>query len=319
MKRIHVMAAVIVNAQGQILLAKRAANQHQGGLWEFPGGKREAGETREQALDRELHEELGIRVTVARPLIQVRHDYLDKSILLDVWRVSGFSGEAHGAEGQPLAWVWPAALDEYAFPAANLPIVKAAQLPDCYWVTPAELNAEQALQQLPAVLAAGARLIYWRLPTLSAADYVACAQQALALCEGRAQLMLQGATSQWATWLQALPQAGWHLTRAQLAALANTDRPLPASRWLAASCHNAAEIALANQLGVDFITVSPLLATASHPTATPLGWPQAQHLLADCRCPAYLLGGVGPDDLPNAWAAGAQGVAAIRGLWVRAQ
>ena len=105
MKRVHVAAAVIRGTDGSILIARRADTQHQGGLWEFPGGKVEAGESVEAALARELKEELGITVEVARPLIKVQHDYPDKQVLLDVWEVSAFSGEPHGVEGQPLAWL----------------------------------------------------------------------------------------------------------------------------------------------------------------------------------------------------------------------
>eukprot|EP01137_Pigoraptor_chileana_P016793 Opistho-2@73895 len=100
-KRVHVAAAVIRDDSGKILIARRADTQHQGGLWEFPGGKVEADESVECALARELQEELGIVVGAARPLIKVRHDYPDKQVLLDVWEVSSFSGEPHGAEGQP--------------------------------------------------------------------------------------------------------------------------------------------------------------------------------------------------------------------------
>jgi mutator protein MutT len=128
-KRIHVAAAVIRDDAGKILIARRADTQHQGGLWEFPGGKVEADESVETALARELHEELGIVVDAARPLIKVRHDYPDKQVLLDVWEVSAFTGQPHGAEGQPLAWVTPRDLANYEFPAANQPIVAAARLP----------------------------------------------------------------------------------------------------------------------------------------------------------------------------------------------
>lgn len=97
MKRIHVVAAVIRGADGRILIARRAATQHQGGLWEFPGGKVEAGESVEAALARELREELGIEVSRSRALIKVSHDYPDKQVLLDVREVQAFTGEAHGA------------------------------------------------------------------------------------------------------------------------------------------------------------------------------------------------------------------------------
>ena len=96
MKRVHVAAAVIRGADGRVLIAKRPQDKHQGGLWEFPGGKVEEGEAVERALARELEEELGIRVEAARPLIQVQHDYPDKQVLLDVWEVSSFTGEPHG-------------------------------------------------------------------------------------------------------------------------------------------------------------------------------------------------------------------------------
>lgn len=129
MKRVHVAAAVIRGTDGKILIARRADKQHQGGLWEFPGGKVEPDETVEAALARELKEELGIAVMAARPLIKIKHDYPDKQVLLDVWEVSSFTGEPHGAEGQPLAWVSNRELASYEFPAANQPIVAAARLP----------------------------------------------------------------------------------------------------------------------------------------------------------------------------------------------
>lgn len=129
MKQISVAAAVIHNSSGEILIARRAEDAHQGGLWEFPGGKIEPGETTELALARELEEELGIQVKKAQPLIKVHHDYGDKSVLLDVWRVTEFTGEALGREGQPIKWVAPAQLDDFDFPAANEAIIAAAQIP----------------------------------------------------------------------------------------------------------------------------------------------------------------------------------------------
>lgn len=125
MKRVEVAAGVIYNPQGQILIAKRAVNQHQGGLWEFPGGKIEAAESAQQALARELHEELAIDVTASEPLIRIEHEYSDKSVVLDVWCVTAFNGEARGVEGQPLEWVLPSELQNYDFPAANEPIIEA--------------------------------------------------------------------------------------------------------------------------------------------------------------------------------------------------
>ncbi|MCD8514293.1 MAG: 8-oxo-dGTP diphosphatase MutT [Nitrincola sp.] len=122
---LHVAAAVIYNADGDILIARRPEHKHQGGLWEFPGGKVEADETATHALSRELEEELGIIPLHAESLIQVTHHYPDKSVLLDVFQVSQFRGEATGCEGQPIQWVSPASLADFQFPEANQPIIDA--------------------------------------------------------------------------------------------------------------------------------------------------------------------------------------------------
>lgn len=124
-KRLHVAVGVIVNGEREILIALRPQSKHQGGLWEFPGGKVEARESVQTALDRELYEELGLRVLSCRPLIEISHDYPDRSVLLDVWWVEKFSGEPRGRENQPLQWVAADQLQRFDFPAANKPIVEA--------------------------------------------------------------------------------------------------------------------------------------------------------------------------------------------------
>ena len=125
MNRVHVAVGVILDRQQNVLLTKRAADAHQGGLWEFPGGKVEDGEDLAVALQRELLEELGIEIGRTSPLIAVQHDYADKAVLLDVHVVWDFAGEAVGLEQQPLAWVCARDLPDYEFPAANEPIVAA--------------------------------------------------------------------------------------------------------------------------------------------------------------------------------------------------
>lgn len=311
MKRVHVAAGVIRGADGRVLIAKRPLDKHQGGLWEFPGGKVEDGESAEAALERELAEELGIAVTRSRPLIQVRHDYPDKQVLLDVREVLAFTGEPHGAEGQPLAWVAPEALPNYRFPAANRPIITAARLPDRYLITPDEHSADELLRGLSSALQRGVRLIQLRAPSLSDRAYRTLAADVIELCKGRAEVLLKGPLE----WAADFPEAGWHLSAAQLRQLAAAGRPIAFGRWLAASCHDALEMSLAASLEVDFIVLSPVLATLSHPDVVPLGWPRAAELLAGFTQPVYLLGGLGMADLAQASDSGAQGVAAIRGLW----
>lgn len=126
-KRVHVAVGVVVDAQQRILVSQRLPHLHLGGLWEFPGGKVEAGESVQQALARELAEELAVQVLNCVPLIEISHDYSDKSVLLDVWCVDAFGGEPHGREGQQWQWVDAASLHKLEFPAANKPIIAAIE------------------------------------------------------------------------------------------------------------------------------------------------------------------------------------------------
>jgi len=125
MEPLHVAVGVIVDEDDKILIALRAQESHQGGLWEFPGGKVEPGESVRDGLARELFEELGIKIGTVSPLLEIHHDYGDKAVFLDVWMVRGFQGVAEGREGQPLQWVKPSDLFDIEFPAANAPIVEA--------------------------------------------------------------------------------------------------------------------------------------------------------------------------------------------------
>jgi len=121
-KWVHVAVGVIIH-QDEILISQRKAEAHQGGLWEFPGGKVEPGESVQQALSRELQEELGISPSVVTPLFCVKHQYSDKWVCLDIWAVQQFSGEPYGLEGQAWKWVKIQQLLDYQFPKANQMII----------------------------------------------------------------------------------------------------------------------------------------------------------------------------------------------------
>ena len=310
MKYLHVVAAVIRDESGRIFLAKRPDHKHQGGLWEFPGGKVDAGEDARTALERELHEELGIEVIQAHPLITVRHHYPDLSVELDVWQVDGFSGEAHGKEGQQVAWVAAERLHEYSFPEANLPIISAARLPHRYLITPEPMEWDTFLTGLEQALAQGIKLVQFRAKTLSDEEYLQLAAEVTARCHAAgAQVLLNAEPG----CLAQTNADGIHLTSARLAAL--SERPVGPGKWLAASCHNEAELRQAQALGVDFAVLSPVAATASHPEAQPLGWEAAVRLIDGVNLPVFLLGGMGEGVLDRAHESGAQGVAGIRAWW----
>ncbi|WP_375751370.1 8-oxo-dGTP diphosphatase MutT [Vibrio sp. HN007] len=124
MKRVHIAAAIILNeSRDKVFITKRPDKAHKGGLWEFPGGKVEAGETAEQATVRELFEEIGIEVTALHHFEALTHDYPDKSLMFDFYVVTEFSNTPYGKEGQKGEWVAIPKLVDYDFPEANVPIL----------------------------------------------------------------------------------------------------------------------------------------------------------------------------------------------------
>ncbi len=125
MKRIHIVAGIIFNQdKSQIFITKRPDNLHKGGFWEFPGGKVEAGESIEQAMARELDEEIGIEVTQQTPFQHLEYDYPEKSLTFDFILVTDFNHQPYGREGQQSEWVNIADLAHYTFPEANVPVLE---------------------------------------------------------------------------------------------------------------------------------------------------------------------------------------------------
>ena len=308
---IHVAVAVIYGEDGRLLLARRPADKHQGGLWEFPGGKVEPGECVQSALQRELQEELAIQVSELKPLISVRHDYPDKSVLLDTWIVSGISGEPRGNEGQPIQWVQPEQLRELNFPEANKSIINAVLLPDRYMVT-GRFDDKHALFSLVLdKVVSGVRLVQFRAPWLAPDDYLALAKElSMSVRELGGRLIVKGEVE-----LLNEPWCdGLHLTSTQLLSGVEPAKNR-VEQWLVASCHNAEELGRSVSLGVDFVTLSPVYATATHPDAVPLGEEQAKQLTTVSPVPVYWLGGLAITDIAAVKNSGAQGVAAIRAFW----
>ena len=120
-----VVAGVLTNSSGEVLINQRSQPAQFAGQWEFPGGKIEPGESLHQALARELKEELGIEVLASTPLISITHDYPHATVRLKVRNVTKHTGTPTGAEGQAIQWVHPDALSEVNFLEANGPIIDA--------------------------------------------------------------------------------------------------------------------------------------------------------------------------------------------------
>jgi 8-oxo-dGTP diphosphatase len=311
---IQVAVGAISDPRGRILLTRRPDHAHQGGLWEFPGGKLEPGEALARGLERELYEELGIRLRSSTPLIRVHHHYGDRQVLLDVHRVTGFTGEPHGREGQPLRWVHPEAMEAELFPAADRPIITALRLSDRMLITgpdPARVN--EFLERLARALASGVRLVQLRAPGLDAEAYRALAAAAAELCRRHGARMLVNPPLDT---LEPPEGVGLHLSSRRL--LAAQERPPGGASLVGASCHNAEELGRAQSLGLDYALLSSVLPTASHPHAAPLGWEKFAELVERAALPVYALGGMTQRHIAVARQCGGQGIAAIGGLWPEA-
>jgi 8-oxo-dGTP diphosphatase len=320
-KPLQVAVAVIKNSAGQVLISLRNKSLHQGGYWEFPGGKIELGETPIQALGRELKEELDITVVAVTPLINVAHQYPDLAVQLHVYLVENFLGVAKSSEGQPLLWVAVEDLTHYAFPAANQPIITAARLPPCYAILD-DADDTVAMENLQKILNRGVKLIQLRLKRMSAEALKFFMVQACSLCKQHGALLLMNSAVKMTEndlvfngldagfWETRMPWVdGIHLTSLHLMSARRRPENMP---WLSASCHNLEELQHAQQIGVDFAVLAPVLATQSHPDANPLGWKHFRQLVSKAQLPVYALGGMTEATLSAAREAGGQGIAAIR-------
>lgn len=305
---IHVACGVLCHPDGRVLMAQRPEGKVAAGWWEFPGGKIEAGESPRQALARELHEELGIELRAARPLIRFAHDYSNRRVVLDTWLVTAFDGEPVSREAQAFRWLPVAelALQHPVLPTVA-PIAMALRLPSHYVFTPPQA-------ELPQLLAGMARLpeaslLRLRRPALDDERYARLARELLpAVRRAGHSLMLDRAPEL----VRQLGAFGWHADSQRLRALSARPDELP---LCIASVHDAAELLRARQLGFDAAVLGPVRPTASHPGAATLGWDGFAALRSEHALPVYALGGLAPDQLDTAQQHYAQGVAGIAAYW----
>lgn len=308
MRCIHVVAGVLRDVRGRVLLARRTEGRDLAGLWEFPGGKCEAGESAHEALVRELREELGIESRIGAPLIRVPQQYPDKRLVLDVHLVEGWQGTPRGREGQALVWAPLEKLSAYAMPPADRPVVAALTQVPFYAITPAGDDPGGWLAGVRQLLERGVKRLQLRSPWLDGEAGEALAERAVALSrEAGVEVLLNRHIG-----IAQRLGIGVHLQARQLAGL--DARPLPDGWAVGASCHDASELRAAQVLGCDFAVLGSVAPTASHPDAIPLGWPAFSELREGVSLPLYAIGGLGPEDLSTARLHGAQGIAGIRGF-----
>ena len=308
-KIVHVAAAVITRPDGSVLLGQRAPDTFYPGYWEFPGGKVEPGETPRDALIRELDEELGMRVDTAYPWITREHVYEHAHVSLHFFEVTAWRGEIHDRVHSALSWQQAGAMDVGPMLPANGPILKALRLPRVCGITHAgEIGIDAQLARLEAALAGGLRLVQIREPALPDADCERFARAVVERCHAAGALAVVNGDAALARRIGA---DGLHLPARSL--MAADGRP--DFEWVGASCHSRAELEQAAALELDYALLGAVRPTPSHPERAPLGWPAFGELIVRLPLPVFALGGLSAGDLETAKAAGAHGVAGIRGIW----
>lgn len=312
---VEVAAAVILRSDGQeFLLAQRPEGKVYAGYWEFPGGKVETGETVRQALVRELREELGITATAATPWLTRQFTYPHATVRLNFWRVTAWDGEmgiTAPLEHSAIAWLRCGEPAEVApILPANDPILKALALPTIMAITNMEENGEDnELSRLEAAVGKGLRLFQIRDKGLPGAERAWFAQAAIEMVRDSGALVLVNDDAALAHRIHA---HGVHLSAAASRYRQTRPEAAVAGAWVGASCHNAAELAHAIDLGLDYALLGPVLPTATHPGMPHLGWEGFAAMVSGSAIPVFALGGMEMDMLGTAQAHGAHGIALMR-------
>lgn len=303
MPKINVAVGVVRDKAGRVLIARRKDDAHLGGLWEFPGGKFEQTEDGQQALSRELYEELNIRLKSSSPLIKINFNYPECHVHLHVREVHDFDGEPVGREGQAWKWVTVQELNEYEFPEANQAILSATKLSRHYAII-GGIKSRQLLRDLENVSSQGVSLVQIRVKGVSGAETEEILAAVRLKCNELGMAYLLNSQME----VKRKLDEGVHLTSVDLMGLSR--RP-ESSGFVAASCHSLQELRKAELLALDFAVLSPVMKTASHPGAKVLGWQQFTELVAKVNIPVFALGGLAKQDYKRSVACGAQGISGI--------
>lgn len=304
---IEVVAGVLRDGQGRVLLAQRPPGKHLAGTWEFPGGKKEPGESGPAALRRELGEELGVAVRSMQPWLALTHRYPEVTVRLQLYTIGEWTGTPSGREGQALHWATNAEMNRLPMPEADRPIVRAFSLDPCCAIAPEPGTAnapESVLAWARAALDRGIRLFRLQAGSLDPSPLAGLCREFGKLVEsGGGRWLFDGAPEIAAEF----GAHGAHLDGVQLNRL--SARPLSGEFVVGASCRDEAQLARAGELALDFVTLSPVRTAARQHHAACLGWQGFERLCRSSPLPVYALGGVSPDDLARCRECGGFGVA----------
>ncbi|MDP1523477.1 MAG: Nudix family hydrolase [Methylotenera sp.] len=324
-KVIEAAVGIIQRENGLVLLAERPLGKPWAGYWEFPGGKIENDEMPLHALKRELLEELGITVKSLYPWLTRSFDYAAKynaqgqlevpakTVKLHFFTVTEWEGEPLGLESQAISWQDPENLTVSPMLPANTPILTALSLASVYAITNLhDLGEALFFDRLKNALDNGLKMIQVREKQLFAADLLKFIKQLVALAKPYgAKVFLNSNLEMTIDSALELGIAGVHLSAKDLMEL----QKKPVGMLCGASCHSSKELAKAESLALDYVMLSPVQATLSHPEANLLGWDKFSALIAGYSLPVYALGGMQESDLQNAKLHGAHGIAMLRSVW----
>ncbi len=302
---IEVVVGVIRNNSKEIFITKRMKNQFMSGYWELPGGKVENGEKHSSAIERELYEEIGIKIEKYSLFQTIQQQYPGKTINLSVYVIEKYSGTPVGKEGQDYLWSSIDKLEKYKLLPTMWKIFKRLSLPTCYWITPDNHKSNSVLEQCNQRIVEGLKIIQLRSKSQLKEAYI---EKFYKLCQlNQSKLILNMPHISFDE-----PCDGWHLTSNKL--MSSSKKQFPDDKLIGASAHNMEEVMQAEKILADYVSLSPINKTLSHPETKPLGWERVSQIISQCQIPVYLLGGMEKDFMEKALIIGAQGIAGIRGL-----
>lgn len=307
MNTVKAVVGAIYNNQSQLLISKRQAHQFMPGFWELPGGKINEHESKKAAIARELKEELGIVVKKASLYKQMSHVYADRVVQLWIYNIDEYLNEANGLEGQQINWVDISDLYNHELLPTMKAFIDSITLPKKYWITPSSNHTSTAwIEKFEQKLNTDISLIQLRSKNVLDELFVTelhnkCRQNGIKLMLNTPHKSFNEAHCD-----------GWHITTQEMMGL--STRPCADDKLLGASTHNLDEALKAQELGADFVVISPVQATQTHPDSQPIGWERATEVVEKLNIPVYLLGGMGLKDLDKAIKLGAQGIAGVSAL-----
>ena len=302
-KRIYVTAGVIRDEHGKILLSKRKNNQFMAGYLELPGGKIKQNETKQDALIRELAEELAIQVINMKFRLKIVHHYPSQIVDITIFDVLSYRYKVVAKEGQLLFWLSVDARHKYLLLPTMKRVITSLKLTPYYWITPEVFS----LSQLEMQLKKGVRLVQLRKKIHFDSIQKKLLLSVQMLCKlYHAALLLNTAEN---TEINLTQFDGIHLSTKKLMAL--RTRPISEEKILGVSVHNQKEITQAARIDADFALLSPILKTSSHPKSAPLGWQKAKDLIKKAKLPVYLLGGLDMSTIDKALSIGAYGISSV--------